>query len=918
MSSHSENNFLSEEGPVQPLVTDRSAIVPPVLDLSTSQPGNSQPQATEDTALHVAVEDQDIAAIADLMKLGASPAALDANGLTPMHLCIVKKYIEPLTILLTYEGSADVLDASGLSVLYVAILHIWREGVSAALAAGARVTVEGLAFIPEDVITQRYPQAMMSKFGSKFYEDTLIHLAAKCGEIEILDEIVVAIKRSETTVDFLNKGGVTALYTAIEIGDLEAVQALIKRGASVNKVSNQNDTALHVAVHHPHILKYLLEETDVEIRNNDRGTAPIHLAVGINKYQSVKLLLDIKQQDVKPIFENEYHSLVSEKGYEDVINHSKVPKDVVLSSIELSPWKFRYPFLRVKTLTQIISLDGDGYTPLHIAAKQRNMSMIALLLRKGAKLSTKGTKGKTALEIIATEFYNPSKCFELIFDDFISTEQVVSDTLVKVDYDALTTVRGASQMKVIEELIRCGQSKTLIHPLIESLLYLKWKHLLPVFYAMIGIFTTFLLSFNIFVVNLIHYRDKNNSSVPISSQMAWFELFDGWYWLLITLIYISLTLLLLQEMFYIYLRRVRYFLTLESWVKMTCLTLGAVVPVAESVTMQPYWHRHAASGALLLTWLQAMFLVSRFPKWGYYVLIFGKVTINIFKILMTSICLVIGFSFCFMIEFQWTPPFDEPFAAFVKTVVMMSSEFDYEDLFGSDHASKLQDTKTVIRLVFVVFVVFVAIILMNFMIGVAVSDINDLQMAGSIKRLEKQVELLSSLEVLVNNRLIANAYSKRFGEKKYHMKISNYVGSQSKWCAALSADYDFYYLDLPEALHAAIIDIAWQKEQRDEKNGIVMTNKYKLNALYDAVVDRPIVTNEVFNIEEGNKAKKLREGQSRLNIEIKSLKDGLSVVNNDVKNTMMKVNKISSDITTIKEMLASFAFAKSSENIRTS
>ncbi|XP_073963806.1 uncharacterized protein isoform X2 [Choristoneura fumiferana] len=540
MSSHSENNFLSEEGPVQPLVTDRSAIVPPVLDLSTSQPGNSQPQATEDTALHVAVEDQDIAAIADLMKLGASPAALDANGLTPMHLCIVKKYIEPLTILLTYEGSADVLDASGLSVLYVAILHIWREGVSAALAAGARVTVEGLAFIPEDVITQRYPQAMMSKFGSKF------------------------------------------------------------------------------------------------------------------------------------------------------------------------------------------------------------------------------------------------------------------------------------------------------------------------------------------------------------------------------------------EMFYIYLRRVRYFLTLESWVKMTCLTLGAVVPVAESVTMQPYWHRHAASGALLLTWLQAMFLVSRFPKWGYYVLIFGKVTINIFKILMTSICLVIGFSFCFMIEFQWTPPFDEPFAAFVKTVVMMSSEFDYEDLFGSDHASKLQDTKTVIRLVFVVFVVFVAIILMNFMIGVAVSDINDLQMAGSIKRLEKQVELLSSLEVLVNNRLIANAYSKRFGEKKYHMKISNYVGSQSKWCAALSADYDFYYLDLPEALHAAIIDIAWQKEQRDEKNGIVMTNKYKLNALYDAVVDRPIVTNEVFNIEEGNKAKKLREGQSRLNIEIKSLKDGLSVVNNDVKNTMMKVNKISSDITTIKEMLASFAFAKSSENIRTS
>lgn len=284
---------------------------------------------------------------------------------------------------------------------------------------------------------------------------------------------------------------------------------------------------------------------------------------------------------------------------------------------------------------------------------------------------------------------------------------------------------------------------------------------------------------------------------------------------------------------------------------------------------------------------------------------------------MTSICLVIGFSFCFMIEFRWAPPFDEPFAAFVKTVVMMSSEFDYEDLFGSEHASDLKGTKTAIRLIFMVFVVFVAIILMNFMIGVAVSDINDLQMSGSIKRLEKQVDLLSSLEVLVNNRLLAKLYNKRFGDKKYHKKISNYVGLQSQWSAALQYNYDVYYLDLPETLHAAIIDIAWKKEQRDEKNGIVLTNNYKLNALYDAVVDRPIVTSDVLSIDDGNKAKKPRECQSKLNIEIKSLKEGLSAVNNDVNNTMMRVNQISSDIKALKEMLASLAVAKSSLNLRT-
>ncbi|KAI8425352.1 hypothetical protein MSG28_007113 [Choristoneura fumiferana] len=779
------------------------------LDLSTPQSGNNQPRASEVMALHRAVELHDVTAIADLMKEGASPAALDSNGLTPLHLCIVKKFIEPFTILLTYEGSANVLDASGLSVLCVAILHIWRDGVSAALAAGAKVTVEELPYVPEPDIIQRYPQAMLSKFGSNFYEDTILHLAAKSGEIEVVDKIAAAIKyTSDTGIDCLNKRGVTPLHTAIESGDLDAVQVLIRRGASVNRVSDQNDTALHIAVHHPHILKYLLDETDVKNCFNDQGSAPIHLAVGINKLQSVRLLLDIKQQHIELSTEVQTKRLL------------RGPSRGRLPSMDLKSDVSRYPFRQVRTLTQILSLDGNGYTPLHLAAKQRNMSMITMLLRKGAKLSTKGARGRTALEIIAREFYNPSKCFELIFDEFISTKLVVSDTVVKVDYNALTARNGMTQMKVIEEL----------------------------------------------------------------------------------------------ELFYMYLRKFRYFLTLESWVKLTCLTLGGIVPIAESLAVQPSWHRHAASTALLLTWLQTMFLVSRFPRWGYYVLIFGKVTVNIFKILLTSICLIIGFSFCFMIEFQWAPPFDDPFAAFVKTVVMMSSEFEYETLFDNEHASDLQDTKTVIRLVFVLFVIFVAIILMNFMIGVAVSDINDLQMAGSIKRLEKQVELLSSLEILVNNPLFANLYTKRFSNKKYHKNISNYVGFQSKWRAALCGEY-VYHLDLPSALHAAIIDIAWKKEQRNEKNNIVITNTYKLNALYDAVVDRPVVTDEISNEEKANKEnKKPREEKSRLNIQIKLLNDGLAVVNNDVKNAMIKVKQISSDITTLKVMLASHAFDKSSEN----
>lgn len=50
------------------------------------------------------------------------------------------------------------------------ILHCysWREGISAAIAAGAKVAIKEFPLIPEAVITQRYPEAMLSTFGSEF------------------------------------------------------------------------------------------------------------------------------------------------------------------------------------------------------------------------------------------------------------------------------------------------------------------------------------------------------------------------------------------------------------------------------------------------------------------------------------------------------------------------------------------------------------------------------------------------------------------------------------------------------------------------------------------------------------------------------------------------------------------------------
>lgn len=100
-----------------------------------------------------------------------------------------------------------------------------------------------------------------------------------------------------------------------------------------------------------------------------------------------------------------------------------------------------------------------------------------------------------------------------------------------------------------------------------------------------------------------------------------------------------------------------------------------------------------------------------------------------------------------MIQFHSQAPFEGPWASFAKTLVMMTSEFDYDDTFTKKKAENLSTSIQLLRVVFVLFLILSAIVLMNLMIGVAVHDVQNLVQDGHLKRLEKQVAFLNRLEV---------------------------------------------------------------------------------------------------------------------------------------------------------------------------
>lgn len=96
----------------------------------------------------------------------------------------------------------------------------------------------------------------------------------------------------------------------------------------------------------------------------------------------------------------------------------------------------------------------------------------------------------------------------------------------------------------------------------------------------------------------------------------------------------------------------RYFLQLETWVKFSSICLALILPytVMKTALTGGDWPRHIATVALLLSWMEMMFLLSRFPNWGYYVLMFGKVSANVIKVSVTVRSLLL-FSVNIIIKF---------------------------------------------------------------------------------------------------------------------------------------------------------------------------------------------------------------------------------------------------------------------------
>ena len=99
---------------------------------------------------------------------------------------------------------------------------------------------------------------------------------------------------------------------------------------------------------------------------------------------------------------------------------------------------------------------------------------------------------------------------------------------------------------------------------------------------------------------------------------------------------------------------------------------------------------------------------------------------------------VIGFALGFNLLLSHKKEFEKPWDATLKTLVMMSGEFDYTDIFFDENDGKVP-YPTVTYSLFVAFFFLLSIVTLNLLVGLTVEDIKEFLDNAEIKNLRLRV-----------------------------------------------------------------------------------------------------------------------------------------------------------------------------------
>ena len=362
----------------------------------------------------------------DMLKTLITPKNVlskDSDGQTPLHIAIIKDSpFEYIQYLIDSGADVNARNKNGDSVLYLAVKKNKKDVGDVLLSRNADI------------------------FATNTENNSPLRIALTEGG-EVQDWLITS-----RTLNIVDGSGNTPLHYAAEWNLKEALSSLIQKGANVNAVNSNGESALFSAVKadSPEIIQLLVEngiitDTRSNLTRDHLGNTPLHYAVKWNSLNAAQSIISL--------------------GFD--VNSQNLSGKTALSDSARSG-KIEMTQLLIQFGANVNSADISGKTALIDSIQSGNEEMISLLLQNGANPQIQEMNGRNAyheaaltantkvIELIRNAGGNPlsrdsfgDSPFSLVlkFDESV-IKAVLGSNIYIVDSDGNTPVHIAVEKNV--------------------------------------------------------------------------------------------------------------------------------------------------------------------------------------------------------------------------------------------------------------------------------------------------------------------------------------------------------------------------------------------------------------------------------------------------------------------------------------
>ncbi|KAK2722036.1 transient receptor potential channel pyrexia-like [Artemia franciscana] len=583
-------------------------------------------------------------------------------------------------------------------------------------------------------------------------EFSILEIAVKMNAINVVEELLKGLQEQELQWGTTHKTIESSLIVIIEADNVRMLEIFKKYGFVSTIKLYGGQSLIHIAVQSfsEECLRLLTSENFNLDMLNMKGLTPLVEAARVGNIQAVKHLLHCDC--------NKY----SQDECGRTVLHIATNFGLVEMVQEILETNFDLDIADHKKLTPLLIACGRGhhqiasiliqkganinfcelYSPLHLAARGGHKKTISLLLQSGACLGSTDMFHETALDSLVK--YSPESVSELksVLDKCIFIgEGYNNDEQVILDFRPLFYAGDMRETSVILALVNLNQYELLSHPLCEAYIQLKWKSIPSwIMYSFVVVYVIYLLL--LFILIDIRFVTQVPISEPIAGERVKIEKkaktglilsdnltelnLDNVEFLVNVLLFLFTLTFLITEILQFVGDSYNYIRDFSNYLSMVTIALTLGICFTESSTVNTIY---LASFTVLLASWEMLFVIAYIPGIGIYIQMFFKAVRNLLFFTLSFLSLISGFGLSLAVIFRTVQFSKFPFY-FLTSYVMMGGDLDYKTLLfeEGDNHNKRQDDPTIYALfiILIAFILMVVVTLSNLLVGLAVSDTQDI------------------------------------------------------------------------------------------------------------------------------------------------------------------------------------------------